>query len=375
MLGFGGKAKKAESLTEAAQQAYYEHDYTLAESRANEALAIVTELGDQATPIYASLVSILTGVYRFTDRVGEAVELTLKSLPLLEEFLGSEEFHLGGMYNNAGQLLHEVGRSEEALVKLEKGVEIKRRAYDRLAREIEKEESSAFDISEYHEIANSIALSYVDIIRVQHALERADDMSRTLDQAFPFVRENCSIEYCQTIGEMLQELGRPEQAEALLDHAVKQFVGALGEQKNDFAALDPSVMTFELYKEEFKKSGNVPAPLLRAMIDLARVRHGLGLPYESASDLPQLGVTESRIYKQHPLELAPHHDELGIAFHLLAQATADTVAFERAEEQYRKALDIYSHDPEGQAEQIEELKTNLNELLADTGRPPEFLDI
>jgi tetratricopeptide (TPR) repeat protein len=379
MLGFGDKGKKIEKLCDQATELYQSGDFDAAEEKIRAGLALAVEAGEKGEPYLLNLRTLLTGVLRSTDRLEEAIEEERNTLRMAADSISGGDWemhwHLGGLHNNIGQMLAQLSRFDEARPHFVDALRIKKAAL--AAGEAEAEGDSFreyFDSSERGRIADSVGLTYCDLMAVLRALDDVAGLQEARGEARAFASGECSGEMCFKVAESLLDDSDLPGAEALLSEARDRYYQALRAPEDKLAVVhSPERAMFELFiKKEFAADGKVPTDLFLLELKLGVVRHRLGVEPFDAEALPEVGDSESRVSQKNPIENASRRMRLGIELHLAAQAINERALYDAAETEYRTVIEVFrEHLPPDHPAMLE-IQSNIDELLGDTGRPPEF---
>jgi tetratricopeptide (TPR) repeat protein len=286
-------------------EAFTEGDFETAEERLTAALEMAETLNIQDIRL-ASVLNSLSGVYGATGREAEALEPCIHAFRIMEQACEPGDSDLFGVAQNIARIQEKLGNPDEAL-------QWAKRAYEIAGGNIKAQ--------------GEAALAYSDA---------------------------------------LLQASRAQEAAAILSSTCEGFLAFLAGAENSLALMtDPLA---EMIKEEYRLEKREPPLLLKLRINLAKARHALGQADGSIASLPEMGTFEARTHGEDSKELGMKYQELGVALHLLAQATHQRAHFAKADEYYQRSFKVLEKACEADDPDFEDLQANMQELQDDVSK-------
>jgi tetratricopeptide (TPR) repeat protein len=377
-IPLGGQAmsrelKKLEKMLKEGQDAYYEHKLKKCMTLMMQVIEKARPLGPPAEELLAGALNVLAGCYRQEERLPEAVELTHEVLTLMRRTVGPEHGDYAGMLNNMGQMLVELGREAEAIPYFQQALDIKKPYLSHVIEQSKGDDPSRENLStflnldEIMEWTNSLSLTYFDLHQALMKTGQQAEATRIRQDALPAWQSDCTSELALHITEGLIDGDCLSEAILVCEAQATRLLKALSEPRNNFAVINPNAMQFELAKQAYADTGRVPAEYLQLLIRLQTLRHLLDQPTIPASEFPELNDITAQVCGTDSMECAHEHMQLGVEFHLLAQATQSRDAFRLAETHYRREQALLQHHHLEDDPIYEEVLDNLRELYEDQG--------
>jgi hypothetical protein len=174
------------------------------------------------------------------------------------------------------------------------------------------------------------------------------------------------------LADFLLDGGRPAEARDLLTEVIDEYLVQLKQPRNLRAVLNPDAMLFEMMKDDYRESGELPFGLQTMMVTRSSASHELGHDDGIPTGLPSTSNFELRMLTG--VELGDAYNRLASALHVLGSECDRASAFELAERYYRLAAAAAEEEVELAPEIIENFRSmvqdNLTELYEDQGRDP-----
>jgi tetratricopeptide (TPR) repeat protein len=362
---FFDKRKKVQKLCEKAEVLYYQQQPEAAEQAVLRARELAATLPDVSLDTQLHMQSLLAGIYRFTERYDLALQETLSSLPLLEQ-RGQEDEHFAGILNNAGEILLDLGRPQDALPYLERAVALKERLY---ADAPQTAPSGGLQ----GDPAMELAVTYRDLGRTHAAVGNIADAVQWYEKALDKIGQGGDLgqltEISSETARYLTELGQQDRAVDLLRHAEDIITRSLKTPMVPSAVRNPHHMFFELMKKDFAENGRVPSEFLRLRIQRFTLQHQMGRGID-AEELPELTDAYARINGEHSPEVADEYQALAVDLHLLGQASGQRAYLEQARDHYEYALPILSEAMGEDHPEVQRIEESIEEVREDLAKLP-----
>lgn len=284
---------------------------------------------------YASAVNNISVIYQYQGKIVEALELLELTLEIKKENVGEDNLSYAKSLNNLGRLYQETGKYQKAEEVLSKALEIK------------KDKESSDNIS-YAKSALNLALLYKTLGNYEKSL-------KYFNESVPVLRDKLGLEDPETskavinLGLVYVAAGKTNDAEKILNLVKRIETDEIG---NSYPERAFNLYNLAMFYWAFDRVDETENYIEEAL-EIVRQKLGEQTPLYS-SCLNSLGVIkwvnkdfdEAERFLAQAAELrkkylGEKHPDYATTLHNLAGLQKDMGSYKSAEDNYRKAFNLY----------------------------------